>query len=90
MAADWFTVTHLANRIDAFMLPNPWFNRFYGAGEPYEPTGDDVDWFVAQGWAQGDTQIASIIRQLDADEEWERVVDNQWVLVMKRTAAETA
>ena len=90
VAADWFTVTHLANRVGAYMLPNPWHNRFYGAGEPYQPTGDDVDWLVAQGWAQGDDQIASIIRRLDADPDWERVVDNRWVLVMKRVSAPAA
>lgn len=90
VAADWFTVTHLAHRTDAYMLPNPFQNRFYGAGEPYAPNGEDVDWIVAQRWALGDAQVDWVVNSLQSDPGWETVVDNDVVLVMKRVGAPTA
>lgn len=90
VSADWFTVTHLAHRRDAYMLPNPFQNRWYGAGEPYEPTPDDVDWVVAQRWALNDLQVSRIMQDLEADPGWETAVDNPVVLVMKRVGAPSA
>lgn len=86
VAADWFTVTHLAHRVHAYMLPNPFLNRYYGAGERYGPTEDDVDWVAAQRWALNDDEVGRIFNRLSADPGWETVVDNDVVVVLKRTA----
>ena len=87
VAADWFTVTHLAERVDAYMLPNPFQNRYYGAGEPYTPSHEDVDWVVAQRWALGDTEVQFVFEALRRSPDWETAVDDDFVLVMKRRDA---
>jgi uncharacterized membrane protein len=89
VAADWFTTTHLAQRVEIYMLPNPVRNRYYGAGERYAPTLDDVDWLVAQRWALNDKDVTAAFDAARRGGEFETVVDNATLLVMKRIGAPT-
>jgi uncharacterized membrane protein len=84
VAADWFTATHLAEREVIYMLPNPFHNRLYGAGEPYAPSPSDVDWVITQRWALDDVEVGPLLASLQSGDEWEVVVDNEVVLALKR------
>lgn len=87
VTADWFTAPHLADREIVYMLPNPFQNRYFGAGEPYAPTPGDIDWMIAQRWALGDDQVAAAFDTATTSGEWDVVVDNPHVLMLKRRGA---
>ena len=89
VAADWFTVSHLAHREKVYMLPNPFQNRYYGAGEPYSPGSDDVDWIIAQRWALNDAEVKFAFRTAESSGEWEVAVDNAVLMMLKRTDVPT-
>lgn len=87
VAADWFTTPHLAERVNIYMLPNPFSERYFGAGEPYDSAGGDVDWIVTQRWALNDRDVAAVFESARLSGDWEVVVDNDVVLMMKRRDA---
>jgi uncharacterized membrane protein len=89
VAADWFTAPHLASRETVYMLPNPFRNRYFGAGEAYAPTPDDIDWIVAQRWALGDDEVAAAFAAAQESGEWAVVVDNAVVFMLKRHGVPT-
>ena len=87
VAADWFTTPHLAERVNVYMLPNPFSERYFGSGEPYDSAGGEVDWIVVQRWALNDRDVAAVFESARRSGDWEVVVDNDDVLMMKRRDA---
>lgn len=89
VAADWSTATHVAERVDIYLLPNPFKELYYGAGEPYTPTLDDVDWLIAQQWALGSEDVTEVFEAARRGGQFETVVDDNRMIVLKRVGTPT-